>query len=87
VRLAAFSSDGKSIVSPSSDATVRVWNVSTEKQVHELKKHTHYVRSAAFSSRSSALPVRRRCVCGTPALESRCASSRNTQLRCTRRRS
>jgi WD40 repeat protein len=47
---AAFSSDGKSIVSTSYDDTVRVWNASTGEQVHELKGHTGDVNSAAFSS-------------------------------------
>jgi WD40 repeat protein len=50
VNSAAFSSDGKSIVSASLDETVRVWNASTGEQVHELEGHTHWVYSAAFSS-------------------------------------
>jgi hypothetical protein len=80
---AAFSSDGQSIVSASDETTVRVWNASTGEQVHELKEHTRLMNSAAFSSDGqsivSALGTRR-CAFGTPALDSRCTSSRDTQL-------
>ncbi len=34
--------------SSSSDITVRIWDVSTQQQVAELRGHTHSVRSVAF---------------------------------------
>lgn len=46
----AFSSDGQLIASASVDSTIRVWSVSSHKQViPTLKGHSGYVRSVAFS--------------------------------------
>jgi len=46
----AFSSDGRRIVSGSSDKTIRVWDANTGKEVAEpLKSHTGFVLSVAFS--------------------------------------
>ena len=49
VRSAAYSPDGKFIVTASSDRTARVWNASTAQLVAELKGHSASVRSAAYS--------------------------------------
>ena len=47
---AAFSPDGKRIVTASSDKTARLWDAETGKQIGEpLKGHTASVSSAAFS--------------------------------------
>jgi Flp pilus assembly protein TadD len=48
VRAAAFSPDGKSIVTASFDNAARVWDLATRSSV-ELKGHTGGVRAAAFS--------------------------------------
>ncbi|KAJ7443867.1 WD40-repeat-containing domain protein, partial [Mycena latifolia] len=46
----AFSSDGKKIVSGSSDHTVRIWDAESGAAVKEpLQGHTDWVRSVAFS--------------------------------------
>jgi WD40 repeat protein len=50
VRSAAFSPDGKRIVTASQDKTARLWDAETGKPVGEpLKGHEGYVLSAAFS--------------------------------------
>ena len=50
VTSAAFSPDGKRIVSGSSDETVRIWDASTGQPVGSpLEGRTDYVRSVAFS--------------------------------------
>ena len=47
---AAFSPDGKRIVTASSDKTARLWDAETGKPIGEpLKGHEAEVRSAAFS--------------------------------------
>ena len=46
---AAFSPDGKRIVSASADNTVRIWDVETGKEIRKFEKHTDQVNSAAFS--------------------------------------
>lgn len=49
VSSAAFSPDGKRIVSASADNTVRIWDVETGKEIRKFEKHTDQVNSAAFS--------------------------------------
>jgi WD40 repeat protein len=50
VQSAAFSPDGKRIVTTSRDNTVRLWDAESGKQIGEpLTGHTDGVRSAAFS--------------------------------------
>ena len=49
VQSAAFSPDGKKIVSASEDYTVKVWDVQTGECIRTLKGHEEYVQSAAFS--------------------------------------
>ena len=46
---AAYSPDGKSIVTASDDMTARVWDAATGKQVRELNGHEDRVWKAAFS--------------------------------------
>ena len=46
---AAFSPDGKLIVTASSDKTARVWDVNTGKEILSLVGHTGYVYFAAFN--------------------------------------
>ena len=49
VLFAAFSPEGKRIVTASSDRTARVWDVTTEKTLATLKGHSDWVNLAAFS--------------------------------------
>jgi WD40 repeat protein len=46
---AAFSPDGKRIVTASEDDTVRVWDAATAKEIAVLRGHENRVYSAAFS--------------------------------------
>jgi len=46
---AAFSPDGKKIVTASWDKTARVWNAYTGEQIASLQGHTNLICSAAFS--------------------------------------
>jgi WD40 repeat protein len=45
----AFSLDGKTLAAGSSDGTVRLWNVATDKELLQLKGHRQSVTSVAFS--------------------------------------
>ena len=46
---AAYSPDGKFIVTASADKTARVWEVATGREVRQLQGHTAVVNSAAYS--------------------------------------
>ena len=54
VNSVAFSPDGMTLVSASDDGTVRLWDLSTRRPVHILKRHSgsrcNWVNSVAFSS-------------------------------------
>ena len=49
VTSAAFSPDGKFVVTASSDKTARVWEAATGKAIGEPLRHEEEVTSAAFS--------------------------------------
>ncbi|MDR1219797.1 MAG: WD40 repeat domain-containing protein [Treponema sp.] len=49
VNSAAFSPDGRRIVSASSNATVKVWDAESGRELRTLSGHTSYVHSAAYS--------------------------------------
>jgi TPR repeat protein len=49
VNSAAFSPDGKQIVTASQDDTVRIWDTATGRQLLLLRGHTDWVTSAVFS--------------------------------------
>ncbi|KAJ7830277.1 WD40 repeat-like protein [Mycena leptocephala] len=53
VRSVAFSQDGLRAISGSDDRTVRIWEVSTAKQVRQLDGHEDWVKSVAFSQDGS----------------------------------
>src|SRR5262249_52771755 len=53
VTSASFSSDGKLIVTASTDKTARVWKPSDSKTVARLRGHTDVVNSAVFSPDSA----------------------------------
>src|SRR5262249_61513451 len=46
---AAFSGDGKRVVTASEDNTARIWDAESGKEIAVLKGHDDAVRSAAFS--------------------------------------
>ena len=46
---AAFSPDGRRVVSASADKTARVWDAESEREIATLKGHDGNVHSAAFS--------------------------------------
>lgn len=50
VETAAYSSDGKRIVSASFDKTIRIWDVATGKNIRTFEGHSEPVNSAMFSS-------------------------------------
>ncbi|MCP4699142.1 MAG: WD40 repeat domain-containing protein [Gammaproteobacteria bacterium] len=51
----AFSSDGKTLVTGSSDNTARLWDAASGREVRVLKGHTDNVRSAVFSPNGKIL--------------------------------
>ena len=50
VTSAAFCPDGKTIVTASLDATARLWDAASQKEIAVLKGHEDFVISAAFRS-------------------------------------
>ena len=46
---AAYSPDGKYIVTASDDGTARIWDAATGQEVRQLSGHTDWVLSAAYS--------------------------------------
>ena len=55
VRCVAFSLDGKIVASGSKDSTIRLWEVSTGRNVAILKGHTDAVTAIAFSPKGTTL--------------------------------
>jgi WD40 repeat protein len=51
----AYSPDGNRIAFGAADETVKVWDASTHKRVHDLRGHTGWVRSVAFSPNGKLL--------------------------------
>jgi eukaryotic-like serine/threonine-protein kinase len=49
IHAAAYSPDGRHIVTASADSTARIWDAATGLEVMVLRGHTQNVRSAAFS--------------------------------------
>jgi WD40 repeat protein len=49
LRSAAFSPDGKRVVTASLDQTARLWDVETGKEIVALRGHTNAAWSATFS--------------------------------------
>jgi WD40 repeat protein len=49
VNSVAFSPDGKTVVSGSTDKTIRLWSVETGETIQKLKGHSRLVNSVAFS--------------------------------------
>ena len=49
VSSAAFSPDGRRVVTASSDKTARIWDAATQAQIADLRGHDDRVLSAAFS--------------------------------------
>ena len=55
VRALAFSPDGKTLVSGSSDRTIRVWDTNTGQERATWKTHKEAVRALAFSPNGKLL--------------------------------
>jgi WD40 repeat protein len=49
VRSIAYSPDGKTLASGSEDMTIRLWDVSTGKQIAVLKGHTGDIHGVSFA--------------------------------------
>ena len=49
VTSAAYSPDGKALASASKDQTIKLWDVTTGKELATLKGHSGFVISVAFS--------------------------------------
>jgi WD40 repeat protein len=47
---AAFSRDGKYVLTSGADGTARLWNAQTGQEVRRFTGHTNYVRDVTFSS-------------------------------------
>ncbi len=45
----AFSPDGRTLVSGSSDTTIKIWNLATGQEIRTLNGHSSWVNSVAFS--------------------------------------
>ncbi|MEH2425326.1 MAG: hypothetical protein V7K48_31815 [Nostoc sp.] len=51
----SFSPDGKTLASGSADATIKLWNLETGKEIRTLTGHDNNVRSVSFSPDSKTL--------------------------------
>jgi WD40 repeat protein len=49
VRSVAFSPDGRTLASGSFDTTIKLWDVTTRREIATLKGHSWSVKSVAFS--------------------------------------
>ena len=49
VSCAAFSPDGKTLASASYDKTIKLWEVSSGKELHSIEAHSDAVTTIAFS--------------------------------------
>src|SRR5436305_2945496 len=55
VNSVAFSPDGKILASGSGDKTIKLWNVTSGKELHTLQGHADVVFSVAFSPNGKTL--------------------------------
>ncbi|MBE9008546.1 trypsin-like peptidase domain-containing protein [Fortiea sp. LEGE XX443] len=51
----AFSPDGRTLASGSSDKTIKIWNIATGREIRTLNGHSELVNSVAFSPDSKTL--------------------------------
>ena len=55
VKAVTFSPDGKHALSSSSDQTLKLWDISTGREIRTFKGHSHSVSAIAFSPNGNAL--------------------------------
>lgn len=89
VHSAAFSADGRRVVTTSEDRTARVWDATTGRELFTFRGHTDALRSAAFSPgrRTGAdgelgrhgTTLAARSIAGGPGPQAPCADGRRTR--------
>jgi len=78
---AAFSFDGKRIITASADGTARLWDAASGAELRQFEGHTDRVLSATFSRWQTVVTASadRTAACGMPPPALNSASSKDTR--------